>query len=784
MRRLLIYLLIPTLLALTIIITIAGYLLLAPTAAPTATTTTTTNPPTNPTNLTPPTIPTTNPTPPTQPADAPTTDPSTLITTTNLQGPINIAQPITLHFPQPINMTTINNHLTLSPSANYTLSWNEQQTTLTLIPSFFDWQTTYTLTLNPDITTQQNNTLFATSQQWTFTTPARNEMGVSSFGPGSRLQIITSDQPHVLPTLINSTKQDTVELRLYQLATDTFINFAAATANQYVQTSFDYLRSYPHPLTTPTTPIIASWEHPITPDNPTFPQLPDNLPNGLYLLESRIPPSYVADQLILLITPLGLTIQQHHNSYHLQTHNLTTLTTTPTDIIIYDQTGTPLHQATTDDHGRYQYTPLPDEIPHLIVAQQDNALIVVPLNDNWPTLSHQTPRQHPTPPNDYLFHTFTNRSTYYPQDQIDVKIIARRLDHGQPLNPPTNTPLEITLIGPDEATLATQIVNLNDYGTATTSFQLPATATNGRYHLQTTLDNHTHHDSFSILPRDPDPTTITPTPPPATTDSTPPPLQLTLNQPEYDVGQTAQLAITSLGDGPAQLTLSYNGQIEHQDITLTPPLTTIDIPIMPAHHPNLYATVTSWQPNPSSPTTTNDQNGLITNHHQYHSATAELTIIDPSKQLNLTLLPAQTNFPAGQTSDITLKATNAQGVPIAAEIAVAIVPVAAEGSYHRLNPLYTTFYPPTPFDLTQYDSHTPTRAYHTNDGGGSIMPTYLAPPRPLPNTYWFPTLRTDALGQTTITIPWPATPTTWHLTAHALTADTQVGTLALTLTTQ
>jgi uncharacterized protein YfaS (alpha-2-macroglobulin family) len=49
---------------------------------------------------------------------------------------------------------------------------------------------------------------------------------------------------------------------------------------------------------------------------------------------------------------------------------------------------------------------------------------------------------------------------------------------------------------------------------------------------------------------------------------------------------------------------------------------------------------------------------------------------------------------------------------------------------------------------------------------------------------WNPAIVTDHNGEATITLTLPDTPGQWRLTLYAVTADTQVGETAVTLTTE
>ncbi|HSH01887.1 MAG TPA: hypothetical protein VLL52_05155, partial [Anaerolineae bacterium] len=256
----------------------------------------------------------------------------------------------------------------------------------------------------------------------------------------------------------------------------------------------------------------------------------------------------------------------------------------------------------------------------------------------------------------------------------------------------------------------------------------------------------------------------------------------------YFAGQTARLFIQSPDSGPALLTLSNDQAISQKIISLTAPFTIIDLPIDQQHTPNLFVTVTSWQPNDHFIDT-----GLViwkseANLH-YTRSTVKLNVPPHQQQLNLTITPDQKEYQAGQPATITLQATNHLGHPVATEIALAINPQQLYNNATLPQPLGPTFYPATPFRIFQYDSYALSRYRYggcgCGDGGWEeiIDISQINYPTTLPS-FWYPSHRTNALGQAQITLIWPDAPADWFLSAHAFTTDTQTGLATLSLSTQ
>ena len=255
------------------------------------------------------------------------------------------------------------------------------------------------------------------------------------------------------------------------------------------------------------------------------------------------------------------------------------------------------------------------------------------------------------------------------------------------------------------------------------------------------------------------------------------------DQDTYKPGDTARLFIESSTDGMALLTLERGTLHSQQTVELTPPLTVVEIPITDAHVPNIYAVIHAWKP---------ISNTLPQGDSYYSDSIPDAELVIAStilyvpadhKRLTLTITPDKEVYAPGDEATFTIRATNPAGDPVSAEIALAVVDEAIFTLADDNTPiLYDTFYFWRGSSVHTYHSMYPRRDLWIPNGnggcgGGGGEGGGLGNPRQdfQDTAAWYPTLRTDFNGETAVTFTLPDDLTSWRLTAHAVTADTQVG---------
>lgn len=245
----------------------------------------------------------------------------------------------------------------------------------------------------------------------------------------------------------------------------------------------------------------------------------------------------------------------------------------------------------------------------------------------------------------------------------------------------------------------------------------------------------------------------------------------------YAPGDIAQLTIESGWAGPALLTFERATTRREMMITLTPPLTIVDIPIQADDVPNIFVTVNAWRPQD-----THLVEDMYTSKpdSQLAQTTLNLSIPPTAQTLNVTIIPDREVAGPNQELSVAVRVTNQQGVPVSAELSLAMVDEAIFALSQDLSgPLLQAFYFPRRKAITTYDAFRPVRYLWGGGmgGGGGGDGWFGDTPRSdfRDTAYWFPALTTDANGEVTVTLILPDNLTSWRFTARAVTADTQVG---------
>ncbi len=260
-------------------------------------------------------------------------------------------------------------------------------------------------------------------------------------------------------------------------------------------------------------------------------------------------------------------------------------------------------------------------------------------------------------------------------------------------------------------------------------------------------------------------------------------LAITADQAQYAPGDVAELMIESTFDGPALLTIERGTVRRELLVELTPPLTSVPLTIQADDVPNIYVTVNAWQEQDTSlsehmATTVADARLLI--------ASVELDVPASDKILNVTITADRESYAPRDEASFTLRVTNWDGVPVSAELSLAMVDEAIFALSEELaGPIYDGFYAPRPHQVRTYHSLAPVRDIFSGGMGGGGNGLAQNPRSDFPDTAaWWPVLQTDANGEVTVKLTLPDSLTSWRLTAKAATADTQIGEASHTITVQ
>ena len=255
---------------------------------------------------------------------------------------------------------------------------------------------------------------------------------------------------------------------------------------------------------------------------------------------------------------------------------------------------------------------------------------------------------------------------------------------------------------------------------------------------------------------------------------------------QYAPGDTARLVVRSTFAGPALLTFQRAATRRELPIMLTPPLTLVDVPILPEDAPNIHVTLNAWEPLDTSLTDPESWVDYSRPDAEFHTDSVNLIVPVTDKTLTFTITPDHASYAPRDTAEIVVRVTDAAGQPVSAQVALAMVDEAIFLLRDdNTPPLHDAFYGIRPDRVISRNALAPRRLLVEGGGGGGGGDDGNAPRSDFPDTaVWFPALLTDANGEARVTIQLPDSLTTWRLTARAVTRATQVGEARATFLTQ
>jgi uncharacterized protein YfaS (alpha-2-macroglobulin family) len=257
-------------------------------------------------------------------------------------------------------------------------------------------------------------------------------------------------------------------------------------------------------------------------------------------------------------------------------------------------------------------------------------------------------------------------------------------------------------------------------------------------------------------------------------------LELIADRREYAPGDTATILIPSPFSGTVTALITLErGRIRRYEVrTLEGNAPTLSIPLTEDEAPNVFVSVLLVQGvTPANPAPS------------FKMGMVNLPVKPVRQQLRIELIPdrdveAGAHYGPRETMTVTVRTTDADGRPVPAEVAVAVVdasvlalvdpnaPPILEGFYAR-RPLSVLTGVAMVYNLNRV---TVRIARERKGGGGGSVEAFGEIRREFPDTaYWNARLRTDASGTATFSVRLPDNLTTWRILAKGVTADTRVG---------
>ncbi|WP_322801527.1 Ig-like domain-containing protein [Thermoflexus sp.] len=257
-------------------------------------------------------------------------------------------------------------------------------------------------------------------------------------------------------------------------------------------------------------------------------------------------------------------------------------------------------------------------------------------------------------------------------------------------------------------------------------------------------------------------------------------IELVADRREYAPGDTATILVPSPFTGTVTALITVErGRIRRAEVrTLQGNAPTLSIPLSEEDAPNIFVSVILIQGVSRENPAPGFKMGMV-----------NLPVKPTRQTLRMELIPdravtAGAHYGPREIMTVTVRTTDADGRPVPAEVAVAVVdasvlalvdpnaPPIVEGFYGRRNLSVLTGVSLI-YNLNRVTARI---ARERKGGGGGVAEAFGEIRREFPDTaYWNAVLRTDASGTATFSVRLPDNLTTWRITAKGVTLDTRVG---------
>lgn len=251
-------------------------------------------------------------------------------------------------------------------------------------------------------------------------------------------------------------------------------------------------------------------------------------------------------------------------------------------------------------------------------------------------------------------------------------------------------------------------------------------------------------------------------------------IQISADRDQYAPGDTAQLLVQSSLKGRALLTLERATVHDVFVVELTGKPVIVEVPIKPGYAPNIYAKITMYEPFSIENADSWEQLRVA----DLRTASVMLSIPATDRVLQVEASPDRAQAMPGESVDVTVQATGADGLPAQAEVSVAVV----DEAIYLLSPdlsasLYDTFYGDRPNSINTYWSLQARGNPGAECGGGgdgeSAAGARLRADFP-DIALWSPAVMTGADGRAVVRVQLPDSLTRWRIVVRAVTAEDQV----------
>lgn len=255
-------------------------------------------------------------------------------------------------------------------------------------------------------------------------------------------------------------------------------------------------------------------------------------------------------------------------------------------------------------------------------------------------------------------------------------------------------------------------------------------------------------------------------------------IDVVVDKPEYKVGDIAQLLVKSPFQGEkvkALITVEREQIMSKQVITVESNAQALEIPITEDMIPNAYVSVVILKPREGE---SFNEHGLDTGVPAFRIGYAKLLVNTEQKEDQVTLLTDREKYGPGETVEVTIKTSDWEGKPKAAELSLGVVDMSVLAlTGFQMPDLVKRFYSERGLGINTAQTllYLVERFKPGSKGGGGANAEGKKRGNFKDTAYWNPTILTDESGEATVSFTLPDNLTTWQLLAISNTKDSTFG---------
>lgn len=409
---------------------------------------------------------------------------------------------IAIRFDRLMDELTTQAAFQIEPAIDGNFSW--QETTLRFHPvdGYFAENTTYTVTILPDVRGKNGEQILEEAVSWHFTTSAARN--IANFGYGPNAQVLDVNGRRAIQFQSQSRSDKTIGFELYALDLTQFLDkYSSNFKSNWWQNEPDN-----GDIDTSDSQLLKSWtiettESPAEYANVQEVIIPDDVPPGLYIL--NLTAGRLNDQLILVLTENSVMVKEADGQILAWVTDINGAAIANATVGIYARSGDLISDGVTDEDGLFRAEIPPYEEggppaldPLMVVARMGDDVTISGLSGEWQNSSGYYSRWWGQSPFEAAAFIYTDRPIYKPGHAVQFKAVVRLDDDAELSVPPVGSQVSVRIRDGRDNVVQTFELSTNDFGTVNGTFQLAEGAMLGEYRVEVDVNGDRFSQIFKV----------------------------------------------------------------------------------------------------------------------------------------------------------------------------------------------------------------------------------------------------------------------------------------------